>query len=74
MVLASREAARRMPLKRVRAILCCLIFGACAASAIGCGSTMRDWFYTSRQPGYAPVRDDGASAAVFRNDPRPQQP
>lgn len=58
-------------MKRCRAISFVVLLGAAALSATGCGSTLRDVFYSSRQPGITPVRDDGASAALFRsNDPQ----
>lgn len=57
-------------MKRCRAISIVVLLGAAALSATGCGSTLRDSFFLSRQPGFAPVRDDGASAALFRgSDP-----
>ena len=62
-------------MKRCRAISIVILLGAAALSVTGCGTTLRDVFYSSRQPGITPVRDDGASAALFRsNDPQPLPP
>ncbi|MFI4873021.1 MAG: hypothetical protein ACIAQ0_03555 [Phycisphaerales bacterium JB058] len=62
-------------MKRFRSISIAVLLGAAAVASVGCGSTMRDWFYAhERQPGISPVRVDDASAAVFRNDATPRQP
>ncbi|MCA9273751.1 MAG: hypothetical protein KDA31_11985 [Phycisphaerales bacterium] len=60
-------------MKRFRSISIIALLGAAAFASVGCGSTMRDWFYANRQPGYTPARDTDASAAVFRNDTSPRQ-
>ena len=54
-------------MKRCRAISIVILLGAAALSVTGCGTTLRDSYFLSRQPGIAPVRDDGASAALFRS-------
>lgn len=62
-------------MKRFRSISIVALLSAAAFASVGCGSTMRDWFYANnRQPGISPVRGDDASAAVFRNDASPRQP
>lgn len=61
-------------MKRLRSIAILAALAAGAVTLTGCGSTMRDWFVQSRQPGISPVRGDDASAALFRSDDRPSRP
>lgn len=61
-------------MKRAKPISIRVLLAGCILGCLGCGSTLRDVFYSSRQPGYAPARDTEASATLFSSAEHHREP